>query len=86
MFDGRVILAMGIVSLTMGCASGTLNLAGDIQSGELAIITAAHRFYLFADYDCGILQADSVSKDSHAGAKTVKVPEGTGLFRAGTVI
>jgi hypothetical protein len=76
MFISRLILVFGIVGLLVGCASGTIDLAGDKQSGELATITAAHRFYLFSDYDCGILDVDSTSNDSQAGAKRVNVPEG----------
>jgi len=76
MFINRSILVFGVVVLLTGCASGTIDLAGDKQSGELATITGSHRFYLVSDYDCGILEVDSASNDSQAGAKRVKVPEG----------
>ena len=67
---------MVAIPLMTGCATGTINLVGTAPNSELATITAAHRFYLFADYDCGITQAGGESLGSHAGAKTAKVPEG----------
>ena len=60
---------MVAIPLMTGCATGTINLVGTAPNSELATITAAHRFYLFADYDCGITQAGGESLGAHAGAK-----------------
>ena len=76
---GSVCLFLALlvaIPIMTSCATGTINVAGTTPESELATITAAHRFYLFADYDCGITQASGASLGSHAGAKTARVPEG----------
>ena len=70
------LILWAITGILTGCASGMVDVTDGTGEMGSATITAAHRYYVFTDYDCSILSTNDYSTDEVVGAKRVVVAAG----------